>query len=805
MIFVILFLGLILRVLLFTYWTHPSDMGLWIYWGGEISRVGFNGFFDQVTWTDYLPFYFYILWTVEKVSQFLPQLPIEYLHKIPSSLADIATSFFIYKILKKKDKRLGLFGGFLYAFNPAIIFNSALWGQVDGIGALFLISSIYFWLAKKRFLTGVILGVAVSFKPLFVFAVPIFLLANLKIRKPKFLPQVKFLVGGLLSSWLVALPFVLSKSIPSTLGLVYLPFQLLFARYQVSVNQYPYTSVNAFNFWAIGDRWWQSDVQTFLGLSYQHWGGLLVLLALGVGSTAVFRLKQKKEALFALIFTTLFLALFVFATRAHERHMLTALAPLSMLAAGSVPFLIAYLLLSISYFLNLHFALQWLLQGGKFAFDWNVINGLSLLNSAISIGFIFLVFGLALKSKRTLAFLNLRPMVKKLSFGRKAFLLGLTFLLLLRLFRLDYPPEHYFDEVYHAFTAQEIVKGNTAAWEYWMSPPEGFAYEWTHPPLAKLFMVGGIFLLGDTPVGWRLPGALFGLVSVYLVYSLAKQIFAKRGVSLLAAGLYALEGLPFVMSRIGMADVYFLVFSLATLLFYLKKKYFWSAVFLGLALATKWTALFLVPILAVAWLLYERRVKKDYLWYVLLPLVIYFASYTPFFLTGHTLGQWWETQRQMWWYHTNLEATHPYASPWWSWPINGRPTWLFTEAQSGRVSNIYALGNPIIFWGGLASVLVATVRVLKKRKKELLLVLAGYFLMFLPWAASPRIMFIHHYLPAVPFLVLLLAWLLARLWELKRKLLVTGYLLLVLLGFILYYPLWTGLPVPSWWASYLIP
>lgn len=386
----------------------------------------------------------------------------------------------------------------------------------------------------------------------------------------------------------------------------------------------------------------------------------------------------------------------------------------------------------------------------------------------------------------------------------KKILLLLLLFVLLRFLRLDFPQQLYFDEVYHAFTAGEILKANPAAWEYWAKPPEGVAYEWTHPPLAKLVMAGGIFVFGS-PIGWRLPGALFGLFAVYLVYLLAKEILKEKRIALFSAFLFSLEGLPFVVSRIGMAEIYFLTFALLTLLLFLKRKYFWSAVFFGSALATKWTAAFLLPLLFLAWLLSGKRFTRAHLWYLILPPILYFFSYLPFFLTGHNLGQWWETQRQMWGYHTNLAATHPYSSPWWSWPLALRPVWYFTQETNGLVSNIYASGNPVIFWGGLAAVLIGVVYVYKKKDKNLALLLAGYFLMFLPWAVSPRIMFLHHYLPAIPFMVLLLAWLLNTLWQKSKRPVVIGYLALAILSFAFYYPLWIGLPMPPWWADLLIP
>lgn len=382
----------------------------------------------------------------------------------------------------------------------------------------------------------------------------------------------------------------------------------------------------------------------------------------------------------------------------------------------------------------------------------------------------------------------------------------LVFLFAGRVIRLSYPTIFYFDEVYHAFTAKEIVSGNSVAWEYWATPPQGFAYEWTHPPLAKIIMAGGMLVFGQNSFGWRFPGVLFGIAAVVLVWLLGKQLFKKSLPAIFATVLFSLDGLPFVMSRIGMNDIYFLAFTMAAILFFLKGKYFWSALFLGLAIASKWTAFFAIPILGVAWILYKRRVEWGYLWYfVLLPL-IYFASYLIFFTSGHTLLEWWQTQQQMWWYHTGLEATHPYSSLWWSWPVMLKPVWLFVEHLQDKVANIYASGNPIVFWGGLAGVITSLVVAAKKHNKALLFLLVCYLGFFLPWATSPRIMFLYHYLPSVPFMTLLFGWLLGRVWERggSKKLLVIGYLLLVTIAFIFYYPIWTGIPMPGWWSSLLI-
>src|SRR3989304_101826 len=100
-------------------------------------------------------------------------------------------------------------------------------------------------------------------------------------------------------------------------------------------------------------------------------------------------------------------------------------------------------------------------------------------------------------------------------------LLILGFALVSRTFFLWSPKAEYFDEVYHAFTARIMLHGDPKAWEWWNPHPTGFAYEWTHPPLAKEMMVLGMLVLGENAFAWRLPAALAGTASVYLVFLIA--------------------------------------------------------------------------------------------------------------------------------------------------------------------------------------------------------------------------------------------------------------------------------------------
>ena len=71
---------------------------------------------------------------------------------------------------------------------------------------------------------------------------------------------------------------------------------------------------------------------------------------------------------------------------------------------------------------------------------------------------------------------------------------------------------------------------------------------------------------------------------------------------------------------------------------------------------------------------------------IVIPLVIYIASYRPWvdignqlddgLPAGHTGQTFVQLQLSMYDYHNNLRATHPATSPWWAWPLDLKPVWF---------------------------------------------------------------------------------------------------------------------------------
>ena len=156
------------------------------------------------------------------------------------------------------------------------------------------------------------------------------------------------------------------------------------------------------------------------------------------------------------------------------------------------------------------------------------------------------------------------------------------------------------------------------------------------------------------------------------------------------------------------------------------------------------------------------------------------------FLTGHGFDIFIGVQKQMWWYHTGLDATHPFTSPWWSWPIMVKPVWVYAgEVVGSSVSNIYIMSNPVVIWGGLLAIALCLYWTFVERNRKIGLVVFSYFVFFVPWALSPRIMFYYHYLPSIPFLTIAIGYVLTRIANKKLILMFFG---LALFCFLYFYP-----------------
>ena len=180
---------------------------------------------------------------------------------------------------------------------------------------------------------------------------------------------------------------------------------------------------------------------------------------------------------------------------------------------------------------------------------------------------------------------------------------------------------------------------------------------------------------------------------------------------------------------------------------------------------------------------------------LVIPLAVYALSYVPYLQLGHAFaggpagpGYGWsldELHAQMFGYHFGLTAGHASASPWWSWPLDLKPTWFFNatlrrprRSRSSTTAATRSCSGPACRPSSACAVLAW-----RRRSPALVLLVAAFAFQFVPWTRIERATFAYHYLTAVLFAMIAVAYVVDEL--LRRpawRELAIGYLALVVVA-----------------------
>ena len=392
----------------------------------------------------------------------------------------------------------------------------------------------------------------------------------------------------------------------------------------------------------------------------------------------------------------------------------------------------------------------------------------------------------------------------------------IAFALILRLWRLNLPKGYIFDEVYYAKNANSLIRNGVEL------NAQGQAEFIVHPPLGKWLIGIGIKVFGNDEFGWRISAAVIGTLSVVLIYLITKELFKSVFLSNVAAALMALDGLALVMSRVALLDIFLMFFILLAFYFLIKNDLWLSGVAIGLAAATKWSAIFLIPFFILLTLNSHQiepvKWVKRAAQFIFMPALIYLISWSGWIFTGSG----WDRQSgsnvftSLWKYHTaildfhrNLVETHSYAANPWSWLILGRPTSFFYETPSGCGAStcsqeILAIGTPILWWVGIFAIAITFGFFVAHRDRISTVILAGIAGTYLPWfLIQGRTTFYFYAISILPFLILALIYafnLALKYGDYRKQIII--FLAVVALNFIYFLPILLGIEIPySQWLS----
>lgn len=351
----------------------------------------------------------------------------------------------------------------------------------------------------------------------------------------------------------------------------------------------------------------------------------------------------------------------------------------------------------------------------------------------------------------------------------------------LRIFNLDTPKGFVFDEVYYVDGARDLLKYGV---EVTGAKPEFIA----HPPLGKWLIGLGIQAFGDNGFGWRFTTALVGSLMILLIGLIAHRLFRSTLLTALASALMAIDGLALVHSRTALLDNFLAFFILLASYLFLTKRYWWTGVVLGFAMATKWSALYFVLLFGLIGLYraFTHHSGRDLIKPTLqrvgqfgaTPLLIYVTSWTGWFTSNRGWDRDYSSNvfssliyyhQQMLNFHTGLTEKHTYQANPWSWLIMGRPTSFFYETPKGCGAKscsqeILALGTPFLWWLGTIAIVVAFGlwgRSIVKRRLDpaLTVIVSGITAGYLPWFFfQQRTVFSFYAIIFEPFLILALVY-----------------------------------------------
>lgn len=362
----LLLIGFLFRIYLSTLISYEGDVGVWQWWGEGLSKVGFSKFYDNY-WCDYMPGYLYVLRFLTDIQGELPWLSSDILFKLPANLSDLGISILIYLVLKPiTSTKIAIISSVAYFYNPAALSNSTFWGQVDSFHAFPILLAIILGLRKKFLLAGLFAAVAFMIKPQSIVLFPIigfisiepFFRSENRWNIKNFIPGAKVIITAIVTCIVITLPFIWNE-IDSFSNIFTGPLNLIIERFGAAYEQYKFASLNTFNFWGVFAMW-TSDETIFLGLSYKNWGTLIfgTIYALIFAFFLRYKLlsKNNKEEYTFLIFqavTLILFSLFLFVTRAHERHLLPSIVFFTLILYRSWIFPYLYAIVSGVYVCNM--------------------------------------------------------------------------------------------------------------------------------------------------------------------------------------------------------------------------------------------------------------------------------------------------------------------------------------------------------------------------------------------------------------------------------------------------------------------
>ena len=334
-----------------------TDEGFWKHWMDIIDREGVLNIFRESN-TDYVG-YHWVLWLLTLVYDVMggpytnDDFSLHILVKIPPILFDIALIVTVFQATRMlfrhhgfqedRARTFGLAAAAIIAFQPAVLYDSAVWGQTDSAITAAMLGAIALASANRPFTAGAVLALGLAVKPHPVIIGPVLLI-------------LLWRAGGWHALWraaagtVVVLAIVLGPWIlHGELGRIIDVYEVLFTQERQRLSEL------AWNFWWIidqqGDPLPDDRIASWLPLTYKNAALLISAISAALATIYAWLRPGLRGALVAAAYIAF--AFYSWPVGSHERYLYPLLGLLLPPALLDRRWTWLYLALSVTFFLNL--------------------------------------------------------------------------------------------------------------------------------------------------------------------------------------------------------------------------------------------------------------------------------------------------------------------------------------------------------------------------------------------------------------------------------------------------------------------
>jgi Gpi18-like mannosyltransferase len=262
----------------------------------------------------------------------------------PPLLADLFMAASIYAYVRRdKSDRAALIAMLMVALNPALLYDTVVWGQCDSVLTFTMLLSILALHDERYELGFAMAAISVLVKPQALMLLPVLALWTLRHADRR--TWVRCMLAFIAAVLIVIAPFQIGH-----------PWNWILDLYASTAAGFQETSVNAFNLLALLGGIRQPDSNTIAGHSYYAIGMLLLVPLYAFIAWIVWTARTARPLLFA-SFISIF-GFFMLAPRMHERYIYPAIVLAAPLALEAPMMAAMFVILTLTALFNLAYVFQ---------------------------------------------------------------------------------------------------------------------------------------------------------------------------------------------------------------------------------------------------------------------------------------------------------------------------------------------------------------------------------------------------------------------------------------------------------------